>query len=223
MSTVHAPEVTSDQPFYQLIKGLASLPCNLNLLEIGSSTGLGSTQAFIEGISTREDRSNINLYCLEMFQPAFAELLLNTRSHNYIKCINANSIAINELPAWNDIVHFYRTRKTFLNNYTLETVKQWYDTGVNYATQTGLTNNGIREIKLDFKLSNFDLVLIDGSEFTGEQDLYSVMGSKTIILDDCLTYKCYQAYQVLSHHSSYSLMVANMENRHGYAVFQRLY
>jgi hypothetical protein len=222
MSTsVHAPEVTKDQSFYQLIKGLAQRDEVKTMLEIGSSTGLGSTQAFIEGITLRDDKTDVRLHCLEMFQPAFLELKSNTGAHSFIEYHNVNSIALSELPTWKEVQHFYHSQKTYLNSYTLETVKQWYDNGIRYAEQTGLTFNGIKKIKNEYEINAFDLVLIDGSEFTGEQDLYSVMGSKNIILDDCMTYKCYQAFQVLSHHVSYQLVTASLDERHGHAVFQR--
>jgi hypothetical protein len=223
MTSVHAPEIIASQVFYQTIRSLASQRDKLTMLEIGSSTGMGSTQAFIEGISARDDQALVKLYCLEMFQPAYAELLTNTQQYPFIHCYNANSIALNELPEWEDVLHFYQTQKTFLNDYPLETINLWYAKGINYAQQTGLVHNGIKAIKAQFAIRHFDLVLIDGSEFTGEQDLYSVMGSKTIMLDDCMAYKCHNAFKVLNTHPSYKLALANMEDRHGYAVFQRTY
>ena len=69
----------------------------------------------------------------------------------------------------------------------------------------------------------FDLVLIDGSEFTGERDLWSVMGSKFIALDDVFAFKCWNAYQTLLHHSSYSLVCCDFNTRNGYAFFKRIF
>jgi hypothetical protein len=51
--------------------------------------------------------------------------------------------------------------------------------------------------------------------------LFSTLGAKTIVLDDCMTYKCHQAFQVLISHHNYRLVTANMDERHGYAVFRR--
>lgn len=223
MTSIFAPELTEGQSFYQIVKSLAAREENLSMLEIGSASGMGSTRAFIDGILTRPDRTHIRLFCLEMFQPAFQELLVNTQAYPFIRCYNENSIALAELPSWDDVTHFYRTTQTFLNEYPIETVRQWYDRGIAYAEQTGLQQNGIKKIKAENRIGDFDLVLIDGSEFTGEQDLYSCIGARTIMLDDCMTYKCYHAYRVLLSHHSYTLAYANFEERHGFAVFKRKY
>jgi hypothetical protein len=171
----------------------------------------------------RQDQENIRLFCLEMFGPAYQELLENTRSYPFIHCYNENSIALEEMPSWDDVVHFYQSTRTCLNNYPIETVSDWYQRGLDYAEQSGLKHNGIKKIKRENGISNFDLVLIDGSEFTGEQDLYSCMGARIIMLDDCMTYKCYHAYRSLLSHHSYNLAFANLEERHGFAVFRRKY
>jgi hypothetical protein len=223
MTSIFLPELTDEQGFYKVIKQLASSEENLCMLEIGSSTGLGSTRAFIDGILIRQDHENIRLYCLEMFEPAYRELLENTRDYPFIRAYNENSIALEEMPSWDDVVDFYQTTRTYLNNYPIETVSDWYQRGLVYAEQTGLKHNGIKKIKRENGIINFDLVLIDGSEFTGEQDLYSCMGAKTIMLDDCMTYKCFHAYHSLLSHHSYDLSFANMDERHGFAVFRRRY
>jgi hypothetical protein len=223
MAQAITPEITENQSFYQIIKVLASQDQHITMLEIGASNGLGSTQAFIQGILTREAPQQARLYCLELGLAAFEELQVNTGMHGFIHCYQESSCAVADVPAWDDVVHFYQSKKTYLNDYSLDTVRGWYDACLNYALQTGHTGNGIQKIKAENHIKNFDLVLIDGSEFTGEQDVYSTLGAKTIVLDDCMTYKCHQAFQTLMSHHSYSLVAANMEERHGYAVFRRRY
>jgi hypothetical protein len=218
-----APEITENQNFYQIIKALASQTKHLTMLEIGASNGLGSTQAFIQGILLREDRHNVKLFCLELALAAFEELRTNTHMHDFVKCYQESSCAVADLPDWDDVLHFYTSKKTYLNDYSLETVRGWYDACLNYAVQAGRLENGIQKIKAENNIKNFDLVLIDGSEFTGEQDLCSTIGAKTIVLDDCMTYKCHQAFQMLMAHHSYHLVIANLDERHGYAVFRRAY
>jgi hypothetical protein len=223
MSLGIVPEITEGQSFFQIIKSLASDTSHCTMLEIGSSNGLGSTQAFLQGIASRSDQDRVRLCCLELAPGSFQELVTNMQGHAFVTCYQESSTAVADLPVWEDVAFFYATRQTCLNDYPLETVRGWYDMCLNYARASGHDANGIARIKAEQKIRNFDLVLIDGSEFTGEQDLYSVIGARTIILDDCMTYKCYTAYQVLAAHPSYRLVIANMAERHGFVVFKRLF
>jgi len=70
------------------------------------------------------------------------------------------------------------------------------------------------------QINVFDMVLIDGSEFTGEVELNFVLGSKVIALDDINTFKCYNAFKKLSADSNYVLKHSNSKLRNGYAIFE---
>ena len=87
--------------------------------------------------------------------------------------------------------------------------------------QSGLTVNGIHVIKTENQIHHFDMVLIDGSEFTGESELYHTIGARVIALDDVNSHKCFNAFRMLSNHVSYALTHQNLELRNGFAVFER--
>ena len=140
-----------------------------------------------------------------------------------MKCYNLSSIASEEFPDPEEIVNFYKNVPSFLNSFPLDTVLDWYRNDINYINQNGIAINGVCAIKRENNLKNFDLVLIDGSEFTGERDLWAVMGSKFIALDYICTFKCWNAYQTLSHNSSYKLITCDMKTRNGFAFFERIY
>ncbi|MBT8630965.1 hypothetical protein AOC23_02610 [Polynucleobacter paneuropaeus] len=59
-----------------------------------------------------------------------------------------------------------------------------------------MTFNGVDKIKNDNNIKTFDMVLIDGSEFSGERDLHSIMGAKLIALDDINAFKGGFNYEV---------------------------
>jgi hypothetical protein len=65
------------------------------------------------------------------------------------------------------------------------------------------------------------MVLIDGSEFTGEKEVEKIIGAKIIALDDTETYKCYYAMQKLQLDTNYRLIVHEPGIRNGYAIFAR--
>jgi len=81
--------------------------------------------------------------------------------------------------------------------------------------------NGIQTIKEQYEINTFDLVLIDGSEFTGEAELNEVYGSKVIILDDANSYKNYTAHHRLINDENYELIRKNFSLRNGYSIFKR--
>lgn len=58
-----------------------------------------------------------------------------------------------------------------------------------------MTFNGVSKIKVESNIKIFDMVLIEGSEFSGERDLQAVMGSKLIALADTNAFKCYNAFR----------------------------
>ena len=69
-------------------------------------------------------------------------------------------------------------------------------------------------------LAYFDLVLIDGSEFTGEEELRLVYGSRWITLDDVRTYKNWQNREILKADPAYRLWAENLSLRHGFSIFR---
>lgn len=217
------PAEIKNDSFYDLLNGVAKLSEVKNILEIGSSSGQGSTEALVTAIRSRSDFSKVNLFCMEISKSRYSKLQATYYDDNFVKCYNLSSIASNEFPLESEIINFYNCIRTTLNQYPLKTVLDWYHQDLEYINQNGIAINGIKHIKQENKLNNFDLVLIDGSEFTGERDLWSVMGSKFIALDDVFAFKCWNAYQTLLHHSSYSLVCCDLKIRNGYAFFKRTF
>jgi len=112
--------------------------------------------------------------------------------------------------------------KSSLNDYPIDTILQWYWQDINYIKHSGLDQNGILHVKEKNHINVFDMVLIDGSEFTGEVELNIVIGSKVIALDDINTFKCYNAFKKLSSDFNYVLKHSNRKLRNGFAIFERI-
>lgn len=216
------PEIIGDS-FYNLLFDLAQKPEVKNILEIGSSSGAGSTHAFVEAISKRTDSSLVNLFCMEVSLSRFSILREKYLNFPFVKPYNLSSISTNEFPTSEDIIHFYNSTRTNLNNFPLDTVLDWLDQDIKYVSKNVKDCNGIRKILYENNLKKFDLVLIDGSEFTGEIELYSVIGSNYIALDDINAYKCFNCYNILRNHVAYTLINQDINLRNGYAIFKRRY
>lgn len=66
------------------------------------------------------------------------------------------------------------------------------------------------------------MVLIDGSEFTGQAGLSLVMGAKIIALDDINAFKNFQSYQSLINDPNYKIIAREVGLRNGFAIFEKI-
>jgi hypothetical protein len=214
-------EICGDE-FYDLLKSYASRIDLKLFLEIGSSAGGGSTQAFVDAISKRKDSDHVSVYCFELSKNRFKLLAESYADFSFIKPYNVSSISADEFPDVSCVIDFYQNVKSSLNDYPIDTILQWYWQDINYIKNSGLDLNGIVRIKEENHINVFDMVLIDGSEFTGEVELNFVIGSKVIALDDINTFKCHSAFKRLSTDSNYVLSQSNRKLRNGFAIFERI-
>ncbi len=215
-----SPEVSNDS-FYTALSVLGSYEEIKTVIEIGSSSGEGTTKALVDSISARADVSEVKLFCMELSRPRFNKLVSNYSNLSFVKAYNLSSVSLSDFPSKDELIYFYKNTKTNLNLTPLEIVMQWYDQDVNYIRENCLDINGIEVIKQANKIIHFDLALIDGSEFTGESELHSLIGARYIALDDVNSFKCFNAYQILENHVSYQCVERDLNLRNGFAIYKR--
>jgi hypothetical protein len=212
-----APEILDDA-FYHAIRGLAQYEELRSVLEIGSSAGGGSTNAFVQGLML--NRNCPTLYCMEVSCPRFRELQNKYRHLDFVKCYNVSSVSSSRVASESEICQFYHSQKTALNKYKLSVVLGWREEGLRYLREhPDLDQDGIFAIKRDNNIEFFDLVLIDGSEFTGMAELNDIYGAKIICLDDINAFKCHAVRQLLLNDPAYELLVENQQLRNGFSIF----
>lgn len=219
LDNIIPPEIIND-PFYNTIVELASQDGVKTILEIGSSSGEGSTKAFVTGITRNPNKPS--LFCLEVSKPRFRKLKNYFKSKPFVFCYNKSSVSLNHFPSMKEVEEFMESIPSPLNQYGKETVKSWLKADVDYILAYNKNENGIEFIKTTHLIENFDIVLIDGSEFTGAAELNFVYGSKYILLDDINTFKNYRNFQILSTDPNYELIEKNHTLRNGYAVFKKV-
>ena len=214
-----APEILDDA-FYEVLKGLGMVEDLRHVLEIGSSSGEGSTKALVATL--RLNRHKPVLYCLEVSRTRFAELQRASRKYDFVRCYNMSSVVSSRVASEDEIRAFYNTHRTALNRYDLATIFGWRAEGLQYLKDhPELDRDGIAEIKKANGIERFDLVLIDGSEFTGSAELDEVYGAKIICLDDTNAFKCYAARQRLMSDPLYENLADDQTLRNGYSIFCR--
>ncbi|MEA3211416.1 MAG: hypothetical protein QOE70_4473 [Chthoniobacter sp.] len=212
-------EITRD-PFYDKLRALATLPDVATILEIGSSAGAGSTEAFVSGI--RERPSRADLYCMEVSATRFTQLRATYQAFDFVHCYNVSSVPLSDFPTHETVSTFCDTVPSALRAYPKSVVLGWLDADLEYVRSHGLDLNGIELIKAEQKIGAFDLVLIDGSEFTGEAELRHVYGARLIALDDINAYKNWHNHLRLSTDPNYEVIAEDRSVRNGFSVFRRI-
>jgi len=218
LDQVIPPEIFHDA-FYKTILDLARSEQVQTVLEIGSSSGGGSTDAFVRGL--RENPGNPRLFCMEVSGPRFHALAQRYAGDAFVHCMRASSVPVSAFPTEQQIVDFCNLFPTVLRTYPIEQVLGWLRTDINYVRSEGVPDDGIARIKREHKIRYFDLVLIDGSEFTGAAELGEVYGARVILLDDVTGYKNLHNYRRLIKDPNYVLYAENLTLRNGFAVFER--
>ena len=120
-----------------------------------------------------------------------------------------------------EVAKFFAEVDTDLRRYGLGTVLQWRKEQLAYIRDHVDIRDGIDQIKRDFGVENFDLVLIDGSQFTGMEDFKRTRGARWIVLDDINTLKTHAVWTFLKQDREYELVHENRALRHGFAIFRR--
>lgn len=212
------PEI-KDDTFYSAIFRIAQTESVHTILEIGSSSGEGSTEAFVNGISQNPSRPH--LFCMELSRPRFLALKERYKDNPSVVCYNVSSVPLSAFPREEEVVQFMRTTDTSLRGFTEAEVTGWLRQDIEYVRSADVPQNGIALIQSAEGIQHFDAVLIDGSEFTGQAELELTYGAKFILLDDIRAFKNYHNFKRLLSDPNYELLEADHNLRNGYAVFRK--
>ena len=212
------PEVKAD-PFYEAILALARTETVRTVLEIGSSSGEGSTEAFVRGL--RENPFKPTLFCMEVSKPRFEALRDRYAADSFVKPYRVSSIPAEKFPSEEEVTRFYHAHLAgrFV---PLPEFLRWLRQDLDYIRAADVPKEGIKLIKEENGIGYFDLVLIDGSEFSGEVELQEVYGARFILLDDINTYKNFANVRRLLADPNYVLREASEQVRGGYAIFEQI-
>lgn len=212
-------EIANDRFFRWLVR-VAATPGVRHILEIGSSSGEGSTRAFVEG--ARQNPVRPSIHCLEVSVPRFAALNERYADCDFVSCYNVSSVPIEAFPAPDEVDAFRARVWTRFRFIRRQEVLRWLAQDIDYLQQHGLSGHGIRTIRERAGVERFDAVLIDGSEFTGRAELDEVYGARFLLLDDIRTFKNYDNDRALSRDPQYRLVARGRRPRNGFAVYEHV-
>jgi hypothetical protein len=126
-----SPEVLNDD-FYEVLETLATRSELNTFLEIGSSSGEGSTKAIIEGVLSRSNFENVQLHCLEISKIRFEKLSKKYNHLSFVKIHRLSSVGPESFPTAREIKDFYRRIPSALNIYPLTEILSWLKKDIDY-------------------------------------------------------------------------------------------
>lgn len=168
-------QINMDSKIGQSLASLASLPTVKTLLEVGTWNGLGSTKCIIEGLLRRINPEPYTFYSLEA----------NTEkweiAYNFYKDISGvhilNEVFYNEEPEDQNSIF-----PELMEN---ETYRHWHN-----IDMLNMKSKKIFWSRLDLP-QTFDMVLLDGGEFTTWYEYQYIKNRcRILVLDDTNVAKC---------------------------------
>ena len=208
-------------PFYATLCMLAVRPDLKTFLDIGGDEGFAGGHALAEAVLARADMAGVTVFCLERRAAACEALKARHAAHPQVHVWHLPSVAPEEYPSDQAVTYFYQTATTTLNTQRIDQVIARLRQDRDQLRLARLTEGGIERVKAASGIQQFDLVVIDGSEFTGEAELLHCLGARVIVLNGVNAHRCFNAYRMLASHIAYQLVQQNLQLRTGYAVFER--
>lgn len=218
LDSIIAPEISNDA-FHEAIFSIAATQHLQHILEIGSSSGEGSTDAWVRGIAQNPCRPT--LHCIELSKPRFHNLSGHYAANPQVRCYWASSVGLHQFPTEAEVTEFYTTVPSKLREYPLSQVLSWLREDIDYVKRNNAPSDGIAQALKSCGTNTFDAVLIDGSEFTGVPEFAQIYGAAFILLDDILTYKNWDVLHYLLKDPMYQAILCRTDVRNGFAIFRR--
>jgi hypothetical protein len=213
-------EIKNDE-FYYLLQFIVEQPEVRTVLEIGASSGEGSTEAFVTAMRGQPPGSK-QLYTLEVSKVRYAALKQRYAADPSVHAYNLSSVTVADFPSVEEVTAFWQSRVERLGGLPLDVFLGWRQQDIDYILDSGVPTDGIRTLQRETGIAVFDAVLIDGSEFTGQAELDRVYGATYLCLDDSNVFKNFDNYHRLVADPKYVLVAENPNLRNGYAVFKKM-
>ena len=202
------PEVNQNtQSYYIIQEYLKKVPVK-TIIEIGASSGGGTTEALIKGITSRfhpegitSPKDLIKMASVEVSRARFKNLKERYIGISFFTPYNISSLPLSRFPTEEHVAKFIR--ETGIHGGNVAVVLDWLRQDIQYVKDNNFDVNGIQKIKEDFGVEKFDLAVIDGSEFLGDEEFYELPDCEGYFLDDIFVYKNWNSHRILENDKRY--------------------
>ena len=194
------------------------------VIEIGSGSGNGSTQCLAAALAVNQTE-NTKLICMEPTE-YFEDLKKNTEQFSFVECYDKTSISYESfsLKNYDDYVNYCIQHREVLNSLKgreLESIQEELENRINWYNQDMVHFKGYTSGVLEDLTEEYDLCLMDGSEFSGYDEFLLVKDRVSIILlDDDNEYKHHRTKLHLRDDDDW-ICVAEDNERNGWSSWIR--
>jgi len=159
--------------------------------------------------------------CLESDSTLAVKLQSCFANHPSVVCLHSATVASSDLPSEDEISTFYAETPSRLRQYPLAVVIGWLRNDRHKLSSGIVPTDGIIRAHQAAKVTHFDLVIIDGMEFTGRSELDAVGDCRVIVLACTRTFKNWSNFNRLARDKRYELAWSDEAQGNGIAVFRR--
>jgi hypothetical protein len=199
------PELHKNTQIYHAVQAYLKRVPVKTVIEIGASSGGGTTEALVYGILGGPTKGQgVKMASIEVSKTRFENLKQAYKNIDFFTPYNTSSLPLSSFPTEEEL------RKFCLEEYKLaqgecqgEIDRLHLD--IQYVRDNGFDTNGIQKIKDDFGVSTFDFACIDGSEYLGFAEYKELPGCDAYLLDDYNVHKNWFSHKALLEHSDYVL------------------
>ena len=223
---MRTPEIHYNTNFGRYIVGLIATNKSIQrVIEIGSGSGNGSTLCLAAALQSNQTE-NTKLVCMEPTE-YFGDLEKNTENFSFVECHKRTSISYDSfsLKNYKDYITYCIDNRENINSLKgreLESVKEDLESRVNWYNQDFVHFKGFDSGVLNDLSEDYDLCLIDGSEFSGYDEFLLIKDKvKIILLDDDNEYKNYKTKNHLRNDDDWICVMEDTE-RNGWSSWIRI-
>lgn len=197
-------QIGPEDPFGEVIQELARNPDLRTFLEIGTWNGMGSTRAFVAGFAARA--APYEFYSLECNadKAASAQALYAHLPHVHV----LNEVLFHDTPV--------PAESVFPDLATNPTLQGWHRVDMENMRRRDLflQRPGLPAV--------FDVVLLDGGEFTTYFEFQALKHRcRWLLLDDTRAHKCFKIVEEIERDPAWEVVVKNDAWRNGFLVARR--
>ncbi len=189
------------------------------MLEIGSSLGDEVAAVFMREDPSR--RTEINFYRVDTSRESSVSQTGEFSGRCRYKRYQASSVPRGDFLTEEQLSRLYVTNLSMTNQQPLARVLERLESDKKTIKDSGISESGIEIVKTDNRISDFDVVVIDGARFSAVADLQSLRGSTHIFITNVSELVGSKVYETLKIDPGYSLESEHWNGGTTYASFRR--
>jgi len=210
------PEIRPGDGLFEELYMLATRSNIRLMLDIGASSGEGSTAALVKGALDRLPGEGCDIYAIELAPARYASLVARYKEHPFVHPMWGMAASDDQFASEEEIKAFKG------HSVPLEQVLGWRRADRSKIAHVAYAPSRVIERVMQLAaIEAWDLVVIDGCEFSARGEMDLVYGARYIVLDDVRAFKNARNYARLLLDKRYGVHNERMDVRNGWAIFYR--